>query len=238
MASWRKAFKHEWNKKLIPRSNAIEDPAQRYHTNPARWSCGCPHFVNSRFLICKHILFFYEPISDPVRFFREVRRQRSPPFWVDSQLVLKPEYASIQNATDQQPESASLDDDFDAEEDEEGSIDPEGIDEDNLVSDSEGEVIEHSVNDPDESEDDEIRKFVSNVGKYAEIINDQYAMGNRKFIKKVMTQAGSKGMEALVEDYSTLEHQNTMPRTWQRRKNPASMYLIGSRNHTDPTDNS
>jgi hypothetical protein len=239
MASWRKAFKHEWNnKKLIPRSNAIEDPTQRYHTNPARWSCGCPHFVNSRFLICKHILFFYEPISDPVRFFREVRRQRSPPFWVDSQLVLKPEYASIQNATDQQPESASLDDDFDAEEDEEGSIDPEGIDEDNLVSDSEGEVIEPSVNDPDESEDDEIRMFVSNVGKYAEIINDQYAMGNRKFIKKVMTQAGSKGMEALVEDYSTLEHQNTMPRTWQRRKNPASMYLIGSRNHTDPTDNS
>ena len=60
-----------WNKKLIPRSKAIEDP-----TNPARWSCGCPHFINSRFLICKH-LFFYEPISAPVRFFREVRRQRT-----------------------------------------------------------------------------------------------------------------------------------------------------------------
>ena len=28
--------------------------------------------------------------------------------------------------------------------------------------------------------DDEIRKFVSNVGKYVEIISYQYAMGNRK----------------------------------------------------------
>ena len=35
-------------------------------------------------------------------------------------------------------------------------------------------MIEPSVNDPDESgSDDEIWKFVSNVGKFAEIINDQ-----------------------------------------------------------------
>jgi hypothetical protein len=133
-----------------------------------------------------------------------------------------------------------LDEGSDAEEDEEGSIDPEGINEDNLVSDFEGEIIEPSVNDPDESDSgDEIRKFVSNVGKYAyaEIINDQYAMGNRKFIKKVMAQASSR-METLVEDYSTLEHQNTIPRTWQRRKNPASMYLIGSRKRPTGTDES
>jgi hypothetical protein len=82
---------------------------------------------------------------DPVRFFREVRRQRSPPFWVDSQLVLKPEYASIQNATDQQPETANLDEDSDADEDEEDSIDPEGIDEDNIVSDSLGNMRRSSV---------------------------------------------------------------------------------------------
>lgn len=38
-------------------------------------------------------------------------------------------------------------------------------------------MIEPSVNDPDESgSDDEIRKFVSNVGEFAKIINDQYAM--------------------------------------------------------------
>jgi len=155
---------------------------------------------------------------------------------------LKPEYASTQNATDQQPETANLDEGSDAEEDEEGSIDPEGIDEDILDSDSEGEIIqEPSVNDPDESDsDDEIfRKFVSNVGKYAEIISDQYATGNRTFLKKVMAQASGKGMEAL-EDYSTLEHQNTTPRTWERRKNPASIYLklIGSRKARNRTDDS
>src|ERR1700684_1581044 len=49
---WRKAFKREW-KKLTIRSEVIEDPIQRYHTNPAQWTCACPIFINSRFLICK-----------------------------------------------------------------------------------------------------------------------------------------------------------------------------------------
>jgi hypothetical protein len=61
---------------------------------------------------------------------------------------------------------------WNAEEDEEGCIDPEGIDEDNLVS-AEGESLNPQSDESDS--DDEIRKFVSNVGKYAEIINDQYA---------------------------------------------------------------
>ena len=82
IASWRKAFKREW-KKLTIRSEVIEDPI---HTNPVHWTCGCPYFINSRFLICKHLLFFYEPILNPVRFFREVRRQRFPPFWIDKEF--------------------------------------------------------------------------------------------------------------------------------------------------------
>jgi hypothetical protein len=67
---------------------------------------------------------------------------------------------------------SNLDEDSEAEEDEEGSINPKEIDEDNLISNSEGEIIESSVK-PDS--DDEMRKFVSNVEKYAEIISNQHA---------------------------------------------------------------
>jgi hypothetical protein len=151
IASWRKAFKREW-KTLVIRSKTIEDPIQKYHTSPAPWSCGCPSFLNSRFLICKHIIFFYEPLSDPVHFFRNVRRQRSPPFLIDEQLIIEPEHrpSELQNValTTDERLSPDLDRDIDPEtanenallgSDAEEDIDPETINGDQLVSDCEFE---------------------------------------------------------------------------------------------------
>ena len=69
-ASWRKAFKKQW-KKL--RDREIEPRnLEKYHTNPVMWTCACDAFLLSRFLICKHILYCYEPISNPVKFFSGV----------------------------------------------------------------------------------------------------------------------------------------------------------------------
>jgi hypothetical protein len=78
VASWRKVFKREW-KKLLSRA---EDPTanNHYYTDPAKWTCSCPYFLNSRFLICKHILACYEPIVDQVSFFRRITRSRTSPF--------------------------------------------------------------------------------------------------------------------------------------------------------------
>lgn len=235
MASWRKAFKHEW-KKLSARSQTIENPSQRYHTNPAQWSCGCPYFVNSRFLMCKHLIFFYEPISDPVVFFREVQRQRSSPFWTHpKQLILKPEYRRLAMDDELSPDLDKSRDleildesvlDSDTEEPEE-DIHPEAINEDQLVSDSEEEIErELSANSDESDSDDKIRKrrmFVSNARKWADLIEAEEANGNYKFVEKVM--ATSKGVDALMDDISTLQRQKTMPRTWAPWKHPASMYL-------------
>jgi hypothetical protein len=235
-ASWRKAFKHEW-KKLTIRSQTIDPGSiQQYHANPTQWCCGCPSFINSRFLICKHLVFCYKPILDPVRFFREIRRQRVPPFWTDRQLTLLPEYqpteaqatfldGDVQDTDEatnnEDPLGSGTDDD----------IDPEAVNEDKLVSDSEedtdpasnsNQLVMESVE--SESDDDEIAIFVSKVAKYAETIMDQRAKGNRKFLKKAMENTSSKSVQMLAEDISSLQQQQTMPRTWGSRKHPASMY--------------
>jgi hypothetical protein len=206
IASWRKGFKREW-KTLAIRSKMIENPIQKYHTSPTQWSCGCPSFLNSRFLICKHIIFFYEPISDPVRFFRNVRRQRSPPFWIDEQLILKPEHrpSELQNValTTDERFSSDSDRDIDPEtanenallgSDAEEDIDPEAINEDQLVSDSESEEDTEPSANSDGSDSDnehyEIRRFVSNAGKWAKLMEEQETKGNYKFLKKLWLQIG------------------------------------------------
>lgn len=121
-ASWRKPFKREW-KKLRDRE---VDPKsiQKYHTNPAMWTCACEAFLSSRFLICKHIIHCYDPIAEFVKFFSRVRRQRSTPFWVDKQLVLRQEYKKLEAATDS---TTDCDDDL------ESDIDPDTSEVDKLV---------------------------------------------------------------------------------------------------------
>jgi hypothetical protein len=89
--------------------------------------------------------------------------------------------------------------------------------EDQLVSDSEEEIDPPVKNEPDS--DDEIAKFISNVEKWVELLKDQQAKGNKKFLRKVMESSGM--MVTLVEEVSCLQQQKTMPRTW---KHPATKY--------------
>lgn len=232
-ASWRKAFKREW-KKLTVRSQTLNpESIQQYSVNPAQWSCGCPYFINSRFLICKHLVSCYEPISDPIRFFREVRRQRVPPFWTDRQLTLRPGYQPTEgqiifSSGDLDSDETANNEDFSGFGTDD-DIDPEGINEDKLVSDSEEDAdpVSNSnelVTESDD-DDDEIASFVSKVEKYAEVIKDQRAKGNRKFLKKAMENTSSRSVQMLAEDILSLQQQQTMPRTWGSRKHPASMYF-------------
>ena len=225
IASWRKSFKREW-KKLTIRTEEIVEPVQRYHTNPVHWTCGCPYFINSRFLLCKHLIFLHEPISNPLQFFREVRRQRSAPFWIHEQLTVRSEYRptgtqdclpgdrQISHGLDEDPNIETVDEDPSCS-DSEDDLDPEAVDEDQLVYDSE-EDIDPSTDDnqldvESDSDDDEIASFVSDAEKWIELIRDQKAKGNGRFLRKVMES--SRGVRTLVEEISSIRQQRTMPRT-------------------------
>lgn len=78
--TWRKNFKREW-RKLEKRETSPPDafPYLKYSPNTKDWTCACPAFVRSHFLVCKHLVRLHHRV--PARFFLEVTRNRTVPFW-------------------------------------------------------------------------------------------------------------------------------------------------------------
>jgi hypothetical protein len=83
LPSWRKEFKRDWKK--AARTPASELVDVKYKPDPWRWVCTCPHFVKSRFLICKHLVQLVQPV--PAHFFLQVRRNGTTPFWSHENLI-------------------------------------------------------------------------------------------------------------------------------------------------------
>ena len=202
-ASWRKDFKTEWKKLNERQTEPVR--LQQHHTDPVRWTCGCPYFLSSRFLTCKHILSCYEPASDPVDFFKTIQRRRNFPFWTHQQLVLLPQYRPSE--ADTEPDKA---DDNSEYEDEEGEDADAGmIDQDQLV-------------DLEEDAEEDFDGFVADVQSAVDIVREQRAKGNSKFVEKCIATHAS--IRTLVQEVKLLRNQRTMRRTWAAWKHPATMY--------------
>ena len=177
---------------------------QHYHTDPIRWTCACHSFLNSRFLLCKHILSCYEPVCNRIDFFRSVQRHREPPFWTHRQLVLQPQYqSSLANTKVDKTNDIRIDEDED--------IDPVVVEQDQLVNPEEEENVEADGN-----------KFALNMQIALDIFREQQAKGNEKFEGRFMAMYTS--IETLVEEVKELEHRRSMRRTWDARKHPLTMY--------------
>ena len=84
LPKWRKDFKADWKKAM---ETLITMPINdAWRPNAKRFVCTCPRFVVSRFLLCKHVVQLFHPVNP--RFFLEVTRNRTLPFW--SHHSLKP----------------------------------------------------------------------------------------------------------------------------------------------------
>ena len=94
-AAWRKPFKRQW--KALQDKEVNPDSLLRYYTAPMKWVCACEAFLESRFLLCKHLTHCLERFSNPSAFFREVRRRRTSPFWEHLQMVVRVEFKSIES---------------------------------------------------------------------------------------------------------------------------------------------
>ncbi|KAG6818224.1 hypothetical protein H0H93_006687 [Arthromyces matolae] len=61
--------------------------AGTYHTSIAHWTCSCPAYLISRFLLCKHLvrmgnkILSNKPLQD-LRFFLDLRRQHQSPYYM------------------------------------------------------------------------------------------------------------------------------------------------------------
>jgi hypothetical protein len=78
LPSWHVAFKKEWEHAA---STAITHPVnEKYAMDPLCGVCTCPAFVQSRFLICKHVVQSYHPVH-PFFFLSVLARAQMMPFW-------------------------------------------------------------------------------------------------------------------------------------------------------------
>lgn len=208
VASWRKGFKRQW-KDLTNREVQIQN-IDKYHTNPYKWTCACEAFLESRFLICKHLIHCHESIKAAIPFFSRIRRHRVSPFWRDEQLFLKPEYAS-RFASINEGAGGSEIPDGSSEEDSQSEA------EDGLVVDDEASSAEDDV----ESQVD-VEGFLGTLKSLTDIVTEQAALGNAKFLQK--TIEAHRGSMNLVEEVNRLRNRRTMALTWAPNKHPATMY--------------
>jgi hypothetical protein len=142
LASWRKPMKAEFRR--CARAVLGSDPEDSmYITDPHRWTCSCPHFPTSRFLVCKHLVQACEPIH--ARFFQVVpARNRVAPFWQHALLVPKGGHREPLQHGNAAPDRARFDpsldndiaEDFDEDSDSDNSDDNEVFPEDVPYQDS------------------------------------------------------------------------------------------------------
>jgi hypothetical protein len=207
-AGWRLAFKKEW--KMLEGRDVSAGALTKYHTDPYKWICACPAFLESRFLTCKHIIHCYEPIVDPLTFFESVQRQRTSPFWNDQQLVLRPEYLRQESQNTVLGDINATD----------SMIDPES----NSESEGDSEALEEDIGPDEDSEPMDARAdgFITMMQSVVDLFQEQRAKGNDKFLDKVI--AANESNRTLLTEIEQLRTKRTMPMTWGPRRHPATMY--------------
>lgn len=150
LCSWRKDFKKEWrNLETRQITFPINDA---YKPRTDKWTCTCPAFVTSRFLICKHLIQDVERV--PPVFFLEVKRHRTAPFWRHKALKLNQDRAIDEGGAQAQ---AADDDDND-----EGGADDEDDDldfDDVVEARGDGSTFEEAIN----ADIDLIAEFVQSL---------------------------------------------------------------------------
>ena len=214
-ASWRGDFKKEW-KELSGRVPE-KDSFRKYHTNPQKWVCGCDFFLGSRFLICKHLVHCFEPVTQPLEFFRDVQRQRSTPYWTwaNNQLVLRSECASLmeQDAADKGNSTSASECSASEWSEVESDMEEKDQDEDNLVYQDKPE---------DGKPELDIDQFVLTTRSMLDLVREQYAKGNVKFVERVVRANASN--QVLMDEVNQLRAGRTMRCTWLSTKHPATFY--------------
>lgn len=190
-ASWRRDFKKDWKAaRAMNLGNTV------HTTDVDGWVCSCPGFVQSRFLLCKHLVKAKE-IDTPVSasFFRDVKRRRRPPFWVISDSAVPHD---AMNSPDQQEqfmhfEETDLESGSDAEDDDNATM---------------------SLYEAMDSKLSQMRDFLRTESEYP----------GDMCVKKLLDTMGVS-MDNFLDDVKSRKNARTMNTTWTSRKHPASMYV-------------
>lgn len=221
VASWRKDFKRIHLDLLERPQNG---DITTYHTNPVDWTCGCDAFLDSRFLICKHIVQCFEKIEQPAAFYRLIRRQRAPPFWTHSALVLKPEFRLPQAPSIPSSNEEVTNDEDEEEEAEEVESIMERDSTSGMDSDNDAEIAREVQSTTDVNTGlQQLDAVKEDFLFLLETVREEYLKGNISCYERYMKSQSST--MSLAKDVKQRKAQRTMPRTWGASRHPAAMYF-------------
>ena len=208
-ASWRKKWKSESDKLEIRAAEVDKTKVLSRHTDPRRFVCSCEAFLNSRFLLCKHIVRCYKPMGRPGRLSwkRKVHRRRSPPFWFIPNMEIRDEFSDVfpPLQDDENPTGGLLRHDtmtqFAA------STEPD--------SESESES---------EDEFETLEKIGQQLQKFQAIYHGGLQEGNARFVKSVVRMHRLEKISSLLKDIDEISHQRSHPKTWRDNEHPSTIF--------------
>ncbi|CAG8668472.1 9051_t:CDS:1 [Gigaspora rosea] len=214
IASWRPVFKRDWKtcaKKALG-SNS-------YATDSKTWTCSCPAYLDSRFLLCKHLVQSVCPIKP--NFFNEVKRYRSPPFWRHKDLIplvqgLGPvEVDETYELEDELNTNMSVENEFNDETDK----DPV----EQLNNETDDELVEALQEYEGENEDffeefsetwEEVNNRVTEkLQKWTDLLKSQEQYKDPRFL--VVAEEAMNGIEKMLAKYEALKNRKKLPRMWK-----------------------
>lgn len=182
---------------------------RQYNTDPTNFICACTAYRDSRFLICKHIVFAYN-LTSPLKAFNSLQRSTSKPFWKNlTGLQLKDEFIIEESDTD------------DTNDSEQDHVCPSSSDNAYTV-----------VNDFDHDHEDDIPTPDEIFAAVEETlcVGMNYVKHQRNFGNVNMAMILQRKLASFnnfIEDSDAASRKRRMPQTW-KRKNPETMYIQGS----------
>lgn len=211
LTPWRKEFKAEWRKLEIAQGQNSE-----YDTSPTDWTCSCPAFLMSRFLVCKHLVKSVHRIDGSSSFFRSVKRRYQPPFYRHPDLIALSD-SSEDSETDN---SSSEDEDFEETGYSDFELNFDNEAEDSMeTGDNEAMMDGSTVNTWEEGRS----AATALLAEIQELIDDQNQKGgSSRWIQKVLKEM--QGLKRMKEDIEKLRVRRTMPRTW-KDTNQSTMFF-------------
>jgi len=198
LASWRLAFKRAWKECSNKTWSGIS-----YAINPTKWTCSCPDYLQSRFLICKHLVQSVCPV-DP-NFFNEVRRSRVPPFWIHNDLIPLVQGLEPMNEGDVSSTEPRSDDESD---------DDEYVETIREHEEQAGGATNEIVGEESRENWEEVNRRVSEkLQKWVELLRRQEEYKDVRFLLEA--EGAMREIENMVGKCEKIERRRTLPRMWK-----------------------
>ena len=218
LPKWRKHFKFDW---MVAMRTQITQPMnEKYRPDTKNFTCTCPRFVVSRFLLCKHIVQQFHPV-DP-RFFLEVTRNRTLPIW--SHPALKPLItpADATEPVNPMTTAGGVEDTVFERQNMAGYEIEEGSDDDSGIVDTEGRG-----DNTREAYKEKMEHYIRTIRDFCEGLEYQIKFRDPRFL--ITLEKDGAGFFRLAENCLSREkRQNSSravsPSTWERSTANAMFY--------------